>query len=168
MSSLTGFTVATFLYLAHKDGYAFADADLERAFTAIDAEGANESTGQSLLAVVESALGDASPDAVTVALKGWLGDAIIADGIQATDRESRISAIRRARFGRSTPALAWILERSDAGELVNTLVLIEAFDAEVTAMDPNPFNDIDEARTFPLHDFMARWELAGCRSIRLN
>jgi hypothetical protein len=158
------YTVATFCYLVHRSGTAIADTKVAAACKAVD-EGANEASGKALVAVLGDVLGDGSPDAIISGLSGLFS--VQADAAGGASREERVAGIRRSLFGRSTPWLAWILERGEGG-LFLQCVLVEGFGEAAQLMDPNPFNDIDEQVSMAIPEFMARWELAGCRSLSLG
>lgn len=167
MTDLNVVTLATFLYLAHRAGHALHHDGLRAACAAIDADGANAETGGALVAALSPLLDSESPEKSVESLRQLLGDAWQTGLGAGSNREERTAALRRARFGRSTPWLAWLLERSAEGKLHHQVVMVEGFGDEVLVMDPNPFNDIDEARSYPVVEFMTRWELAGAWAVGL-
>lgn len=90
---------------------------------------------------------------------GWLGEG---------DRAERLARIRKYQFGRQLPWLARIWERQPDGVVAPTWLLVEQVTDRVRAMDPNPWNDVDEARTLPVEDFQVLWELDGCTAIAVQ
>ncbi len=94
------------------------------------------------------------------------GDRVQRD-LGAGDRVERTARIRKYQFASQLPWLARIWERQ--GESVRpSLLLVERVTDEVTAADPNPWNDIDEDRKLPVSDFHVLWELDGCASLHLS
>ena len=63
--------------------------------------------------------------------------------------------------------MARIWERSEKGEVAPVWIIVERVTDEVTAMDPNPWDDIDEERHIPVNDFQVQWELDGCSSVHI-
>lgn len=161
-------TLATFLYLAHRAGFSVQDARLNETFRTIDSEGATEALGAQLVEILHAQLPETSPDAVIGLLNGLLGGALRADFAKAETREQHVAAVRREVFGRSTPWLAWLVASNAEGAFYRQCVLVEGFGEVVQVMDPNPFNDIDEARSYPIDEFMGLWEVAGARSAGLS
>lgn len=160
MSSLTDFTVSTFLLMARREGATIHDDAINEAIGRIAAEGTNGDTGHALVWAVSPHLGDGSPDAILLGLNRLLGARLKIGVLDGSSREAAAASLRRARFGSQAPLLAWILERQGADN-VPQCVLIEDTSGPVTTIDPNPFNDIDETRAFHLEDFLTRLELAG-------
>ncbi len=167
-ATMTAYTVTTFLVMAHRAGFAVESPAFVGLAERIGGDGSGEELGQELVAVVKGFLGDGSPDAVIAGLKTLLGAAVVADANFGDHRDARLAGIRRTLFGHSTPWLAWVLERSPEGTLHSTCLLVEDFADKVVVMDPNPFNDIDESRRYSISEFLAIWELAGCRSLSLH
>ena len=163
MPSLTDFTVSTFLLMARRDGATIADEAINAAIERIGAEGTTEGSGNALVAAVAPYLGDGGPDAILVGLNRLLGASLKIGVIDGSSREAAAASLRRARFGSQAPLLAWIMERQGADNAAQC-VLIEDTSGQITTIDPNPFNDIDETRAFHLEDFLTRLELAGYRS----
>lgn len=150
MDTTDATTLATYAYLLHRAGI---DApSIAAAATAID-KGDESAVG----ALVEGANQGASPAAALAALYG--ADRLLALA-PSTDREGRVSALRRALFGVSLPFMARIAHR-DSGVLAERWVIVESFATTVKVLDPNPWDDKDEEHDLPLVDFLVRWELAG-------
>lgn len=123
-----------------------------------------DAAGASLVERVGEILGDAAePSAVAAAARQLYGDRVASD-LGAGDREERTQRIRKYQFGRSLPWLARIWERRE-GTVRPSWLLVERVTDQVTAMDPNPWNDIDEERRIPVSDFHVLWELDGCTSV---
>jgi hypothetical protein len=167
-ATMTAYTVTTFLVMAHRAGFSVESPAFVELAERIGGQDSGEALGQELVAVVKEYIGDGSPDAVIAGLKTLLGDAVRADQNYGDHRDARLAGIRRTLFGHSTPWLAWVLERSPAGQLGSTCLLVEDFADKVVVMDPNPFNDVDESRRYSISEFLAIWELAGCRSLALH
>ena len=72
------------------------------------------------------------------------------------------------QFGRRLPWLARVYQRSELGAVRAVWLVIESVTDEVIAMDPNPWNDIDEERRLPVDDFHVLWELDACSSVYVN
>ncbi|HND00220.1 MAG TPA: hypothetical protein PKY30_19675 [Myxococcota bacterium] len=167
-ATMTAYTVTTFLVMAQRAGFSVDSPEFVALAKRIGGEDSGEALGQELVAVVQGYIGDGSPDAVIAGLKALLGAAVTADANYGDHRDARLAGIRRTLFGRSTPWLAWVLERSPEGTLHSTCLLVEDFADKVVVMDPNPFNDIDESRRYSISEFLAIWELAGCRSLSIH
>ena len=84
------------------------------------------------------------------------------------DRATRLKAIRARQFGRPLPWLARIVERSPEGQVGPIWLLVQTVTSVVVTMDPNPWNDIDEAREIALTDFQVLWELDACTSVSVR
>ena len=144
-------TVATYAYLLHRAG--ISASTLAQACARIDA--ADESAVATL---VEGVQGD-DPAAALAALYG--GDRLLVlTGDAEADRDARVSALRRALFGTSLPFLARIAHR-EQGVLGERWVIVESFGVTVRVLDPNPWDDKDEAHELGLAEFVVRWELGG-------
>lgn len=162
-------TLATFLYLVRHAGIPLLDPRVEAACGALDGGGEDVAAlGRALVDLVAPKLGAGSVEEVVAALRELCGADRIgfdspADGV---DRDARVAGIRRASFGRNLPWLAQIADRVD-GVLGVHWVMVEDFTDEVRVMDPNPWDDRPEERTFDLPDFLVRWELAGAPCVRV-
>lgn len=161
-------TVATFLYLARRAGVPLADASVEAACAGLDTAGPADlvARGEALVAAIGAHLDGDDVRAAVAALVGedHLRPSFATEGT----REERIAAVRRASFGHPLPFLARIVDRSPTGTVGVHWVLVEDVREEVSVMDPNPWDDLPEARSFPIGDFMVRWELAGGESVRVG
>ena len=81
------------------------------------------------------------------------------------ERATRISRIRKYQFTRRLPWLARIVERRQDGSVTPGWLVIQGCTDQVHALDPNPWDDIDEERNLPLADFQVLWELDACASV---
>lgn len=162
-------TLATFLYLIRRGGVPVRDDRVEAACAAIDGGGEDVAAlGRQLVDAVRPRLGGGGVDEVIEGLRGLVGpERVETDLGGEAEREARVAAIRRATFGRHLPWLAVIADRTSDGKLGEHWVMVEDVGEEARVMDPNPWDDRPEERTFPIADFMVRWELAGCRSARV-
>lgn len=161
---------ATWVYLLHAGGVEADDAavvDACRAIGAATDRAVGDAAGEELIARIDALFGgpSAPETALTVASRLY-GDRARGD-MGAGDREARTATFRRYQFGRGLPWLARIVERHD-GKIVPTWLLIEKVDEQVHAMDPNPWNEVDEQRNVPVADFHVLWELDGCHSVSLR
>ena len=162
-------TLATWVYLLHTGGVSAADervaaccADLDAA----EAEEAGNAAGESLVARVSELLGGTSPGDVGALASALYGDDVAAD-MGAGSREDRIHRIRKYQFSRGLPWLARVYERREDGVVSPGWLLVERVTDQVAAMDPNPWDDVDEDRVLPVEDFQVLWELDGCSSVHV-
>lgn len=158
---------ATWVFLLHTVGVEASDAAVAGACQAIsDAsdEASGDAAGLQLIEAVRGQLQGTEPVQVVQSARALYGDAI-GDDLGAGSREERLARIRKYQFGRSLPWLARIWERFEGGEVKPSWVLVERVTDEVTAMDPNPWNDIEEERHLPVDDFQVLWELDACSSV---
>ena len=128
------------------------------------------STGAAGLALVEGLLerlGDGELDAVVAVASQLYGERVRGD-LGDGDRAERAARVRSYQFGRSLPWLARIYERQSDGRVAPSWLLVERVGEAVHAMDPNPWNDIDEERQLPWADFLVLWELDGCTSLSIR
>jgi len=162
---------STWVYRLHEAGIAPADEALAQHCRDVDGaadEAAGEEAGLALVRYTGTLLGPAGDPADVLALARRLyGDRASPELGEGT-REARTARIRTLQFGRSLPWLARIYERQPDGTVGPTWLLVERVTDEVRAMDPNPWNDIDEERHLPLRDFLVLWELDGCTSVHLG
>lgn len=162
--------LATWVFLLHVAGVDADDADLHegcRAVRSADDEEAGNAAGEALVERVKSVLAGAEPSQVKAFATRLYGDRArfdLGDG----DRGERTHRVRQYQFTRSLPWLARIWERQEDGSVAPTWMVIERVTDQVTAMDPNPWNDIDETRHLPVGDFLVLWELDDCTSIALS
>jgi hypothetical protein len=161
---------ATWVYLLHTSGIRAADGEVAGACDAVSGASeakAGDAAGKRLLDRVNALFaGPSDPDRALAVAKTLYGDRAAAD-LGGGDRDSRSAAFRKYQFGLSLPWLARIWERSD-GKVAPTWLLVEKVDGMVHAMDPNPWNDVDEERKIPVADFQVLWELDGCTSVLLR
>ena len=166
---LLPYTFATWVFLLHMGG---ERADNEAVAEACDAilsaqdEEQGNAAGEKLVATVQGLLEGDAPEQVLEAASNLYGvrtAAALGDG----DRGERIARIRKYQFTRQLPWLARIWERGDDGHVRPEWLLVERVTDEVTAADPNPWNDIDETRHIPVGDFQVLWELDACTSVHL-
>ncbi len=167
--NLQRLTLATWMYLLHRAGVDPADPGLAASCAAVDAASDPDAAGWELVGKVGSLLGEgaADPAAVTGFASRQYGDALATD-MGSGDRAQRTSRMRRYQFGRRLPWLARVYQRSQEAEVRAVWLVIESVTDEVIAMDPNPWNDIDEERRLAVADFHVLWELDGCRSLRID
>lgn len=162
------YTFASWVFQLHVAGVSSTDEELSNQCAAIDAaqdEETGEAAGQALVDRVTSLLKGEDPDAVlAVARNLYTGaDSSLGEG----GRTERTHRIRKYQFERQLPWLARIWERHEDGDVKPTWLLVERVTDQVTAMDPNPWNDIDEDRELPVSDFQVLWELGSCRCVHL-
>lgn len=161
---------ATWAFLLHVRGIRAQKADVAAAIEACLAatdDASGERAGDALIVAVDALFGAPStPEAMSQAATALYGAAAGA-AFTADDREARVQAIRKYQFARGLPWLARIWERSD-GQVAPTWLLIEKIDDQVYALDPDPWNDIDEERALPVADFHVLWELDGNTHLTLS
>ncbi len=162
-------TLATYLFILDSSGHRASHDALNAAIDHLRDAGPDaqtESLGQSLVAIVEKALGSDPSFAQVV---DWL-TTLYGAGRLATslgeDRTSRIRAARAYMFSSSLPWIARIFDRFPDGSVGTHWVMVEQLTDTVTCMDPYPWDDLDEEYTVPLVEFAVKWELAGSDSIR--
>lgn len=168
-TTLLAYTFATWVFELHQAGIPADDPEVAAACEAIVQASGREATDQAGGALVErirSLLADDGPDAVQQAARKLFGDRIGSDMGQG-ERAERIARIRKYQFARSLPWLARIWERSN-GTVRPSWLLVERVTDQVAAMDPNPWNDIDEERRIPVSDFQVLWELDDCAAIHVR
>lgn len=165
----TRLTCATWVYQLHIAGIPPADAELERSCTEVERatdRAAGEAAGEALVRRTGELLSGAEPNDVLSFARRMYGDRVGSE-IGAGERDERTTRIRKYQFSRSLPWLARIWERRD-GSVHPTWLLVERVTDEVTAMDPNPWNDVDEERRVPVGDFHVLWELDGCSAVAVH
>lgn len=167
--SLLSYTFATWVFELHVGGVTPDDAELADACRAV-AEASDpehgERAGTALVERVQALLdGDAAESVASVARR--LYGERVADDMGAGDRGARNQRVRKYQFSRGLPWLARIWERTD-GSVHPSWLLVERVTDEVAAMDPNPWNDVDEERRLPVSDFHVLWELDGCPSVYIS
>ena len=161
--TLTPYTFATWVFTLHVAGVRASDPKVAEACEAVlratDAKAGN-AAGEQLVASVRDLITDGD---VRRAAAGLYGDRVRGD-LGEGDRDIRTSRIRRYQFAAQLPWLARIWERAN-GEVRPGWLLVERVTDEVTAADPNPWNDVDEVRHLSVHDFHVLWELDGCSNV---
>jgi hypothetical protein len=161
----TPYTFATWIFTLHVAGVRASDPEVAEICDAVlhaknDRSGA--AAGERLVAKARALLDGRDLTTAAVALFGER----VRDDLGVGDRDARTTRIRRYQFASQLPWLARIWER--AGESVRpNWLLVERVTDEVTAADPNPWNDVDEVRRLPVQDFHVLWELDGCSNVYL-
>lgn len=161
--------MATWICRLYAAGVAPDDPDVRLRCDAVAAAAdrdAGNRAGEALVATMIGRLGGSEPADVLAAARALYGDRV-RDDLGHGDRDERIGRIRKYQFGRQLPWLARIWERR-GGVVAPTWLVIERVTDEVDAIDPNPWNDVDEARRIALGDFLVLWELDGCTSIAVR
>jgi hypothetical protein len=162
-------TCATWAFELHVDGVVANDAAVADACAAIQAATeatAGNAAAEALVARVLALLGGTGPEEVAGFARALYGDRVQRD-LGAGDRDARVTRIRKYQFGKSLPWLARVWERV-GGSVQPQWWIIERVTDEVAAMDPNPWNDVDENRRLPLGDFQVLWELDACTAVHLS
>jgi hypothetical protein len=161
--TLTPYTFATWVFTLHVAGVRAADPQVAEACEAVlhasDPKAGN-AAGEQLVSRVRELLASGE---VSDAARRLYGDRVRGD-LGEGDRDSRTTRIRRYQFAAQLPWLARIWERAN-GEVRPGWLLVERVTDEVTAADPNPWNDVDEVRHLSVHDFHVLWELDGCSNV---
>lgn len=164
----TPIVVATWALALHGGGRMASDQWIREACAGV-ASTTDPTSGaaaaEALVAAVRERLTGPDPAAVLAFAREAWGDASadLGDGI----REERVQRIRRYQFERNLPWLARLWERDSAGEVRPIWLIVERFTDTVVAMDPNPWDEIEELRRFPVDSFQALWELEACASVRV-
>lgn len=167
-ADLFPYTFATWVFMLHVDGVPANDADVASACRSVLEAGdetAGNAAGEALVEAVRGLIGDGSPEAVQAASARLFGARTSAT-MGAGSRDERTARIRKYQFEHQLPWLARLWERTEAGVEPGWL-LIERVTDVVHAADPNPWNDVDEARRVPIGDFQVLWELDQCASVHL-
>jgi hypothetical protein len=163
-------TLATWVYVLHADGMEASDTEVRRACEAVAAaadEVAGEAAGAVLIQAVASHCSSDAPADVLAAASALYGDRASATLGQG-DRDACVKAIRRYQFEHGLPWMARVWERRGDGTVTPGWVIVERVTDAVMAMDPDPWDGIDEERVFALGDFFALWELDGSPSVHLG
>lgn len=162
-------TLATWVFLLHVNGHHSDDTELHAACEAVstaEEEAAGNAAGEKLVHRVEALLtGESTTNVVSFARRLY-GDRLGQD-LGEGSRAERTHRIRQYQFSHSLPWLARVWERDDNGTVGPVWLVVERVTDQVTAMDPNPWNDIDETRHFPVSDFHVLWELDACTALHL-
>ncbi len=163
------YALATWVFLLHVDGVHADDAGIHRACVDVqeaEDEERGNAAGERLVERVRSLVEGVEPEQVRAFARALYGDRVGFDLGQGS-REERTHRIRQYQFSRSLPWLARIWERQEDGSVGPTWMIIERVTDRITAVDPNPWNDIDETRHLPVADFHVLWELDGCTAIHI-
>lgn len=162
-------TLATWLYLLNESGHRPDHAALCAALDAVKEASGGEAADEIGRKLVEVVLGELGDDADFATVLAW-ASALFDKGALATDfgdsRDIRIRGVRAYEFKSSQPWIACIFDRFPSGVVGPHWVLVERVTDAVTCMDPYPWDDLDEEYAQPLVEFMVKWELAGCESLR--
>ncbi len=158
-------TFATWVVALHAAGVACSDEAIAVSCTEL-------MSGEGDASVLVGAIADrfpegTEPDAVVAVATSLYPGATHTD-LGEGDRSERLKHIRSRQFGRPLPWLARIVERNLNGQVGPVWLLVETVTSVVVTMDPNPWNDIDEARQIPLTDFQVLWELDACTSVSVR
>lgn len=166
----TPYTLATWAVVLHRAGVTPDDEVVrdacERLAAATEpAEAAR--IGEALVERIRSLAPDEEPDAIASFGRALFGER--ADGgFLDAERDGRLRSIRRHQFESALPWLARCWERFSDGTVHPLWLIVEGVTDRVQAMDPNPWDDVDEERFLPLADFLVRWELSGCAHLRVR
>ncbi len=167
-----GVTLSTWIFILFNGGTAADDAGITAACEAIRDAGEDaeiDVLGQALVDAVMAALACEAPDLAAVAAlaERLYGAELVATDLgEPSDRTERARGVRRYQFGRNLPWIARIIDRFPDGTVGPHWVMVEEFTESIKVMDPYPWDDVDEQYEIPLTDFMVKWELAGCESLR--
>lgn len=164
------YALATWVFLLRVDGVEPDDSELAgtcaEVMSATD-EAVGNAAGEKLVDRVKSILGGIEPGHIEAFARTLYGDRIHT-GLGEGGRSDRLTRIRKYQFDRNLPWLARIWERAEGGGVAPSWLVVERVTDEVTAVDPNPWNDIDETRHLPVSDFQVLWELDGCTAVALS
>jgi hypothetical protein len=164
------YTFATWVFSLFVAGIEACDEEVATQCRAVaDATEADtgNAAGEALVKRIADLVRNADPETVSAAARQLFGEhaaSEMGDG----DREARTHRVRRYQFSRGLPWLARIWERKSQGHVAPTWLLVERVTDQVSAMDPNPWNDIDEERVLPVQDFQVLWELDDCTSVHIR
>ena len=120
--------------------------------------------GHALVERVAALVDDSGAEGVASFARKLYGTQVSTD-LGSGDRDARLHRIRKYQFATNRPWLARIYDRDADGQVGPTWLVVERVTDEVTAMDPNPWNDIDETRRIPVDDFQVLWELDACAAV---
>lgn len=163
---LLPYTLSTWAFTLHVAGVRAADPEVESACEGIaratDAR-VGEASAVALVERIRTLFASDAPEVVIAGARALYGARVTTD-LSAGDRQLRTARIRRYQFASQLPWLARIWHRD--GDRVEPLwVMVERVTDRVAAADPNPWNEVDETRSWPLEDFLVLWELDGCTSL---
>jgi hypothetical protein len=162
-------TLATWVYQLHAAGVDASDPAFAAACKSVaDAPGpeVGNAAAEKLVALARDRAAGGEPPQVLEFARSLFPST--REDFGRGDREDRAHQIRKYQFGRALPWLARIWERQPDGGVRPSWLIIERVTDEVSAMDPNPWNEIEEQRRIPLEDFMVLWELDDCPSVYVS
>ena len=163
-------TLATWIYVLHADGMEAFDPAVVSACEAVAAARdavAGEAAGATLVAAVAGHCTSDAPTDVLAVASALFGDRA-GGGLGEGDRDARTKAIRRYQFEHGLPWMARLWERRGDGSVSPGWIIVERLTDTVQAMDPDPWDGIDEDRIFAVGDFHVLWELDGCPAVHLG
>lgn len=166
------YALSTLVFIAHAQGYKVRDASLEAACEAVrtaESEEAGEAASTALIELVSKRVDDAgtSAEAISALITAFLS-ADIDTTFGSGTRTERLKKVRSHQFRSHLPWLAQIYERQGDGTVGPSWLLIDEVTDRVWALDPNPWDDIPDARSYDTQDFQVLWELSGCNSIAVT
>lgn len=167
LDNATHLTVATWVAELHRAGLAPQDATIAAACDALAQASTSEvgdAAGKRLVEAIGAHLPDNDPATISALAQALYG-ASVSTQMGEGDRQARTSRIRKYQFTRRLPWLARIFERRSDGSVAPGWLVIHGCTDQVHALDPNPWDDIDEQRDLPLADFLVLWELDDCASV---
>jgi hypothetical protein len=162
-------TLATWVFQLSQRGVAIDDTQVAAHCAAVAAAADPESGNTAARALVEgvsAVLAGPEPAQVLAWARGVFGARASSRFGEDPDREERAHRVRKYQFARGLPWLARVWERA-GGEVRPGWLLIDRMTDEITAADPDPWNEIEEERRIPLGDFLVLWELADSASIHV-
>jgi len=163
--TLRAYTFATWVFLLHASGVESVETTVRDHCIAI-VEATDEETGEAaVMALIDNVSGGLG-DGVEALAGALYGDRVSSE-MGEGNRAERSRRIRMYEFKNWLPWLAKIYQRSDQGDVSAVWVVVERLSNEVSIMDPNPWNDIDEEYDLPVSDFHVLWELAAKASVHL-
>lgn len=161
------YALATWVFLLHVDGVESGIESIARGCAAVASaqdETTGNAAGETLVQTIREALDGSEVEHVQAFARKLYGERVDTE-LGAGDRTERLSRIRKYQFDSNLPWLARIHERHDDGTVEPTWLLVERVTDEVAAMDPNPWDDVDENRRIPVGDFQVLWELNACAAV---
>lgn len=162
-------TLATWVFQLSQRGVPIDDAVVSARCAAVavatDPEAGDAAARELVLAVAERVEGPEPAQVVNWARQVFGARASTSFG-EDPDREERAHRVRKYQFAKGLPWLARIWER--VGSTVRPgWLIVDRMTDEVTAADPDPWNEIEEKRQIPLADFLPLWELADSASVHV-
>jgi hypothetical protein len=162
-------TLATWLYILNESGHRPNHPALCEALDAVQEAGGGDAANEIGRKLVEVVLGELGDDADFATVLTWASGLFDEDALATVfgaTRDTRLRGVRAYEFKSSLPWIARIFDRFPSGVVGPHWVLVERVTDAVTCMDPYPWDDLDEEYAQPLVEFMVKWELAGCESLR--